>query len=279
MAKSIRSKIKKRLRTVKRQRVDAMLVTPREKEKNERLQRVIEGRQVTLSRPKNAFKYPEADAAVFPQHEVVKPIDFRAQSMPMAGYAYRGNRRKYDAEQAAMLEQLARTSHPKIEVIAGGGAILARDGRRVTMLEAEIMATAVLRPEAAALAASAPSTGSAVEAAVAAEASAAVAQAASGDVEMAQAEVAPAAAGEEAATAADAEEPPAPTNAADHSRPPVLKDARRAKRAAEHRPRPNSVKKKTKVKVQSPGAPTPAAPAVAPGELKLGSPRGAVLSS
>merc|ERR1719242_1408018 len=45
---------------------------------------------------------------------------------------------------------------------------------------------------------------------------------------------------------------PEPTNEADHTRVPVLKDARRAKRVAEHRPRPNSVKKKTKTKGSAP---------------------------
>merc|ERR1719476_144940 len=115
----------------------------------------MEGKAVTLSRPKNAFKYPTSDASVFPQHEIMKPIDFRAQNLPMAGYVFRGNRRKYVGEQAEFMEQLKKTSHPKMEVLAGGGAILARDGRRVSMHEAEILATAAAgRPEAAAQAAS-----------------------------------------------------------------------------------------------------------------------------
>ncbi|CAE7657470.1 unnamed protein product, partial [Symbiodinium pilosum] len=36
---------------------------------------------------------------------------------------------------------------------------------------------------------------------------------------------------------------PDPEGGVDTSRRPVLKDTRRAKRAADHRPRPNSVKK------------------------------------
>lgn len=70
-----------------------------------------------VDRPKNAFKYPDSDDAVFPQHEVhvlcqnrarsgvallqvMKPVDFRAQNLPMAGTVFRGNRRKYSNEEA-----------------------------------------------------------------------------------------------------------------------------------------------------------------------------------
>merc|ERR1719382_1262963 len=145
-----------------------MICTPREQEHNEALHRVMEGRAVTLNRPKNAFKYPNADGAIFPQHEVMKPIDYRAQNLPMAGFVFRGNRRKYTGEQKEFMENLKKTSHPKMEVLAGGGAILARDGRRISAHEAEILATAAAgRPEAAALEASAVSSAaSAVAAAV-----------------------------------------------------------------------------------------------------------------
>ena len=131
MGKSIRSKIKKRLRTAKRQRVDAMIVTPRENEHNAALNRVIQGRAIKLGKAKNAFKYPESEDAFFPQHEVVKPIDFRAQSMPMVGYTFRGNRRKYDPEQTAFLAELSKT-HPEMETLSGGGAVHAKTGRKVS---------------------------------------------------------------------------------------------------------------------------------------------------
>merc|ERR1712070_412706 len=134
------SKIKKRLRTVKRQRVEAMIVTPQTQEHHDSLKRVIEGRSVRLLRPKNAFKYPEAEGAVFAQHEIMKPIDFRASHLPMAGYTYRGNRRKYEGEQAEYMSSLSK-QHPKMEVMAGGGAILAKTGQKVSMREAEVMAT------------------------------------------------------------------------------------------------------------------------------------------
>lgn len=230
MAKSIRSKIKKRLRTVKRQRVDAMICTPREAEKNAALHRVIEGRSVTLARPKNAFKYPAQDGAVFPQHEIMKPIDFRAQNLPMAGYAFRGNRRKYEGEQKEFMENLKKSSHPKMEVLAGGGAILAKDGRRVSLHEAEILATAAAgRTDAAASAASA------VAAAVREAANAAPPAAAEpeSDAEM--------------EGNGDVEHP---KGEADHTRRPVVKDTRRVTRTAEARARTISSKKKNRGKVQ-----------------------------
>eukprot|EP00420_Gonyaulax_spinifera_P036777 CAMPEP_0197884476 /NCGR_PEP_ID=MMETSP1439-20131203/10910_1 /TAXON_ID=66791 /ORGANISM="Gonyaulax spinifera, Strain CCMP409" /LENGTH=290 /DNA_ID=CAMNT_0043504209 /DNA_START=112 /DNA_END=984 /DNA_ORIENTATION=+ len=256
MAKSIRAKIKKRLRTVKRQRIDAMVITPRMKESHEALKRVIQGRGITFKAPKNAFKFPEADAACFPQHEVMKPVDFRATHMPMAGYCFRGNRRKYDGEQAQYMENLSKTSHPEMEVLAGGGAICAKTGQRMTKKEAEIRATAAVNPDAVRNWAGPASSGDAVEAALAASAAQA------GDAEMADGS----AAGTKEGDAQQVE----PENKADHTRLPVVKDARRAKRTAEHRPRPNSVKKKGKnpaapakealpVKEAAPAAAAPAA--------------------
>uniref|UniRef100_A0A7S4RYV3 Uncharacterized protein n=1 Tax=Alexandrium monilatum TaxID=311494 RepID=A0A7S4RYV3_9DINO len=284
MGKSIRAKIKKRLRTAKRQRVEAMIVVPRTREHHQALTRVIEGRSVTLARPKSAFRYPGDGSAVFPQHEIMKPIDFRASHLPMASYAFRGNRRKYEGDQAEYMANLAKSSHPQMEVLAGGGAVLS-SGRRVTVREAEILATVANNPEAAAAAVATPASAADAVAAAVAEAGAG----AGGDVEMAPASkeasavvaAADAAAGPAVALTAtaegqeqdgDREQGEEPENEADHSRIPVLKDSRRAKRAAEHRPRSNAVKKKTKMRVQdrpatpatpsNSSAPAPAAPQV-----------------
>jgi len=158
MGKSIRSKIKKRLRTAKRQRVDAMVLTPQLKEHHESLKKVMEGRAVTLKTPKNAFKHPNDDGAAFPQHEIMKPIDMRSDRLPAAGYAFRGNRRKYEGEELEYMKSMQKHAHPKMEVLAGGGAILAKTGKRVSKREAEIAATAAVNPEAAALAAASSST-------------------------------------------------------------------------------------------------------------------------
>lgn len=228
MGKSIRCKVKKRLRTAKRQRVDAMVCVPREQEKYDALKRVMEGRQVTLSRPKNAFKYPNEKDAIFPQHELMKPIDFRSSNLPMAGYVFRGNRRKYEGEQKEYMEKLAK-SHPKMEVLAGGGAVLAATGQKVSMHEAELIATQLRNPQGAAAAARPATASSAVDAAVAEE-----------------------------EVSAPVPEPTNATNEFDHSRRPVMKDDRRARRTAEGKPRAKAVGRKGKA---NPAAASSAPPA------------------
>jgi len=221
MGKSIRSKIKKRLRTVKRQRVDAMIVRPQVQEHYDSLMRVVEGRSVRLSTPKNAFKYPDEEGAVFAQHEIFKPIDFRASHLPMAGYTYRGNRRKYKGEEENFMDNLAKTSHPKEEVMAGGGCILAKTGQRISKKEAEVLATAAERPEAAATYMAGPSSASlAVAAAVAEEAA------------VAESEPVP-----------ESDEDRPGKVESDHLRRPVLTVTR--SNAQTNRPRSNAVKKKT----------------------------------
>merc|ERR1740121_1115530 len=129
----------------------------------------MQGQAVTLSTPRNAFRHPQAKDAVFPQRTLMKPIDFRSENLPMAGYTFRGNRRKYDAEQQAYMDNLARNSHPKMEILAGGGAVLST-GEKVTKLEAEMIATSVQKPEAFERLNAQASAASAVEAAVARDA-------------------------------------------------------------------------------------------------------------
>merc|ERR1719223_1370622 len=109
--------------------------------------------------------------------------------------------------------------------MAGGGAILAKTGARVSMTEAELIATAASRPAVAAIAAAAPSSSASAVAAAVAEDSAGTLW-----------------------ETMDAQPTPKaePTNAADTSRRPVVKDSRRQKRVADHKARPNSIKKKGK---------------------------------
>lgn len=233
MGKSIRSKIKKRLRTVKRQRADAMIYTPQTQEHHDSLQRLIEGRSVSLAKPKNAFKYPDEKGACFPQHTIMKPIDYRAENLPMAGFVFRGNRRKYSKEEQEQLNNIIKHQHPKMEVLAGGGAVLASTGQRISKAEADLLATAAERPEDAAIAMAGPANSSSAVAAA-----------------VAQNEAAAASAPASAVKAGDVDMDEEPENQADTSRRPVFKDDRRAKRAAEHRPRSNAVKKKGKAKAQ-----------------------------
>jgi len=256
MAKSIRSKIKKRLRTVKRQRVDAMIVRPQVQANYDNLVAVMQGRSVRLNSPKNAFKYPEDEAAVFSQHEIFKPIDFRSSHLPMAGYVYRGNRKmsKYTGEQADYMEKLKKTNHPKEEVMAGGGCILAKTGEVITKHHAEILATAQIRPEVAAVAmAGVASASSAVAAAVAEDTS----------TSLMSEGVMEADAADDGSDQQDEIDEEAPGNTkSDHLRRPVVKGNKSA--AQKNRPRSNAALKTKKV-----------APAASPGKKagqKAGSP-------
>merc|ERR1719401_1314007 len=221
-----------------------MICTPREHEKNASLRRVMEGRQVSFSKPRNAFKYPQAKDSVFPQHEIMKPIDFRSENLPMAGYAFRGNRRKYEGDQKEYMHAVAK-NHPKMEVMAGGGAVLATTGQKVSKQEAELIATSHRNPAAAAAASAPPSASSAVAAALDEDEP----QADEGDMDMEETGASSSAAGASVEPAVE------PVNAADHSRPPVLKDDRRAKRTAAHRPRAKQVGKKGKASGSAAAAP------------------------
>ncbi|EER06706.1 conserved hypothetical protein, partial [Perkinsus marinus ATCC 50983] len=99
MAKSIRSKVKKRFRTCKRQLVSATIDKKRLQDTNQRLREVASGVFVKPATPKNAFLYPDDPEAAFPKVIVAKPLDFRSEAMPHSGYAITGNRRKYVASE------------------------------------------------------------------------------------------------------------------------------------------------------------------------------------
>lgn len=118
------------------------------------------------------------------------------------------------------MDALAKNSHPKIEVMAGGGAILAKTGERVSKYEAELIATRAERPEVAAMAEAGPS-----------RASSAVAEAVAADAKDAM----------DAPVPDSDEELPGRADADNARRPIVKATTKRAPKA-----RPNSVKKKSK---------------------------------
>merc|ERR1711865_308216 len=159
------------------------------------------------------------------------------------GMVYRGNRkmRKYEGEQKEYIDKMKKENHPKEEVMAGGGCVLAKTGKVISKLEASIIATAADRPEVAAMAiAGVASAASAVAAAVAADAA---------EVE------------DDAASDSGEDEAAHPGRAdSDHLRVPIKKDTTKAGR---NRPRSNNVKKKTKV----------TAPKSAPAPKVAGSPK------
>jgi hypothetical protein len=130
MAKGLRSKVKKRFRTAKRELVNATIEKKRVQESNRKLKLIQEGRiaEVMPKTKKNAFLYPNDADAEFPQHELVKPLDFRSEALPGAKYAASRGRRKFTSE-----EQEAR----KIVGVEGPGAIKG-------MLASEVQADATM---------------------------------------------------------------------------------------------------------------------------------------
>ena len=94
MAKGLRSKVKKRMRTAKRQHYY-------EVEGKYRLQEILDRLHDPAYKPApipvNAFVHPTNPDAVFPQHAKPHIIDFRAHKMAMSGIASRHVFRKHFA--------------------------------------------------------------------------------------------------------------------------------------------------------------------------------------
>jgi len=93
MAKSIRSKVKRRFRTAKRGVVKRTVTDDRSKPILKKLARATEGAIDAEIRPRNAFRSDAADA-VFPQHTFTPCTDFRSEKVVDARYATSGNRRE-----------------------------------------------------------------------------------------------------------------------------------------------------------------------------------------
>merc|ERR1712137_86563 len=230
MARGLHSKQRRHYMQVKRQRVVAMLENPRTERLHAGLMAMIEGRHVPTVKAKNAFRFPHAEGAVFPQETYWRPIDFRSENLPMSGYAYRGNRRKYSAEEKKRLDVIINNEHPKMEILGGGGAILAKTGERVPMEQAELIATAAERPD------NMPALEAALRRyAVGAQDAPKKNMDVNMDVEVS---------GDIAKPADDT-----PVNAVDTTRRPVLKDTHKEKRKAEQRSRAKAKKKVKDVKL------------------------------
>lgn len=127
MGKSIRSKIKKRFRTAKRERVEHMVRQPNLEKNHSSLMEIAAGVKKTEKTKKNMFLHPDDPDAEIPQYCLKKPIDFRCEHLPMAGYAFRGNRRKYVGEEATIRDEKRKT-HPQMEIIAGKGFVPKMEG-------------------------------------------------------------------------------------------------------------------------------------------------------
>ena len=135
MAKSIRSKVKKRLRTVKRGVVKKELVTPgtklnaRELAKEAKLQEALSGHLKPHKTKKNAFRSDDPDA-VIPQHDFRQDVDYRSGfAGPDAGYAVVGSNRP---------KQMGGGDAPNARVVPKGAqqAPVERDPRYARLMQA-----------------------------------------------------------------------------------------------------------------------------------------------
>ncbi|SBT87784.1 conserved Plasmodium protein, unknown function [Plasmodium malariae] len=101
MGKGLRSKVKRRFRTVKRVHVNEVIEKPNVKKLHDRIKRMLNNKNIyeDLIRPPNKFLYPDDEEAVIPQHKIVKNIDFRSEALPLSGFATTGNRRKYSVNE------------------------------------------------------------------------------------------------------------------------------------------------------------------------------------
>eukprot|EP00921_Rhytidocystis_pertsovi_P017917 GHVQ01028140.1.p1 GENE.GHVQ01028140.1~~GHVQ01028140.1.p1 ORF type:complete len:119 (-),score=10.94 GHVQ01028140.1:222-578(-) len=105
MAKGLRCKTKRRYRSVKRQRVLETVVTDRINKSNDKLLKVQQGIDISEIKKPNAFLNPDDPEAVFPQHGVVRPMDFRAENLPLSGFVGSGSRRKFTEDEKVQIKE------------------------------------------------------------------------------------------------------------------------------------------------------------------------------
>ena len=94
MGKSIRSKVMKRYRTVKRQFIAATTDLDRLKKTNAKCMMIAAGQHAEVKPTLNAFRHPNQIDAEIPKVIVAKSTDFRSEALPNAGYAVCRNQRK-----------------------------------------------------------------------------------------------------------------------------------------------------------------------------------------
>ncbi|SBS85165.1 conserved protein, unknown function [Plasmodium ovale curtisi] len=126
MAKGLRSKVKRRFRTVKRMHVNEIIEKPNVIKLNKRIKHMLNNSKwkvhiyeaatcwpcekvyKDLIKPPNKFLHPGAydEKAVIPQHKIAKHIDFRSEALPLSGFATIGNRRKYKLTEKMEIKNL-----------------------------------------------------------------------------------------------------------------------------------------------------------------------------
>ncbi|KAM3143028.1 hypothetical protein pb186bvf_004846 [Paramecium bursaria] len=94
MAKSQRSKVKRRWRSLKRLHVENTIVKKDVAELSQKLEATIQNRQYRTEELKNAFLHPNDPQAIFPQYKPPLLVDFRSSALPYKGNQYVGALRK-----------------------------------------------------------------------------------------------------------------------------------------------------------------------------------------
>ncbi|CAD8182388.1 unnamed protein product [Paramecium pentaurelia] len=94
MAKSQRSKVMRRWRSLKREHLQNVKVNQDLHELNQKLEATIQNRFQRPTQPKNKFLHPDDPTAQIPKFKPQPIIDFRSQSLPYSATQFVGARRK-----------------------------------------------------------------------------------------------------------------------------------------------------------------------------------------
>lgn len=94
MAKSLRSKIMRRWRKLKRGHLDEVVMKPKLEKISNNLSATILGMEYREKEPKNAYLHPQEPDAQFPQVKPAPIIDLRSTSIPGSGREWSGANRK-----------------------------------------------------------------------------------------------------------------------------------------------------------------------------------------
>ena len=106
MAKGLRSKVKRRWRTLRRKVVDEVKTKPDIEELHNRIKATVNGYEYRQAPKPNAFKNPDDPNAEFPQFVPAKIIDLRSAFVPFGGNEFVGARRKKTTETQVLVDNL-----------------------------------------------------------------------------------------------------------------------------------------------------------------------------
>jgi len=95
MAKSLRSKIMRRMRKLKRGQIDKIVMKPRADKIANNLEASLLGQEYRELDKKNAFLFPNEKDSVFPQVTPAPMLDLRSAFIPGSGREWSGAKVKH----------------------------------------------------------------------------------------------------------------------------------------------------------------------------------------